>query len=222
MEHLGGINIESLKNTYQVEDNVGVAFNIALLQCLMLCLRTNTCLTLFFKNVNEQCILHSKTFHYKSPTGIEMGWEVYQIVDLTGRCPTNFLYYRPLDLCYRIEDGTHMNMQDPAIDIVSQCNAKGSELIRVDSAEKQAYMEHALAGLPDTAYVCVQGSNYAVPGVWTYDDGTPFGYTNWEAGQPNGGNQPRNLGIDVCATGLLWHDYPTSESKTCRYVCEKR
>ncbi|CAG2203173.1 unnamed protein product [Mytilus edulis] len=47
-----------------------------------------------------------------------------------------------------------------------------------------------------------------------HHDGTPFGYTNWEAGQPNGGNQPRNLGIDVCATGLLWHDYPTSESKT--------
>lgn len=97
MEYLGGINIESLKNTYQVEDNVGVAFNIALLQCLMLCLRTNTCLTLFFKNVNEQCILHSKTFHYKSPTGIEMGWEVYQIVDCKY-FPSKLFLYNILDL----------------------------------------------------------------------------------------------------------------------------
>ncbi|VDI33833.1 Hypothetical predicted protein [Mytilus galloprovincialis] len=215
MEYLGGINIESLKNTYQVEDNVGVAFNIALLQCLMLCLRTDTCLTLFYKNVNEQCILHSKTFHYKSPTGIEMGWEVYQIVD-SGLPDTAYVCVQGSNYAvpgvWTYDDGTpfgYTNWEAGQPNGGNQPRNLGIDVC-------------ATAGLPDTAYVCVQGSNYAVPGVWTYDDGTPFGYTNWEAGQPNGGNQPRNLGIDVCATGLLWHDYPTSESKTCSYVCEKR
>jgi hypothetical protein len=52
-----------------------------------------------------------------------------------------FLHYRALDLCY------NFNLQhniDYDGNIVTTCSSYGGELLRIDSQERQTYMEHIL------------------------------------------------------------------------------
>ena len=78
---LGAIKIDRLTDTFQIEDNVGLSEALGILQCVTFCLRTNVCLVLFFNSITRLCILHSKTFHFKRPTGTGQGWEVFRITD---------------------------------------------------------------------------------------------------------------------------------------------
>lgn len=81
MESLGAVKLDNFTDIFQTEGNVGLIQTISLLQCVWSCLRNKMCLTLFFKNDTNLCILHSKTFYYKQPTESGVGWEAYQIQD---------------------------------------------------------------------------------------------------------------------------------------------
>ncbi|CAC5387231.1 unnamed protein product [Mytilus coruscus] len=217
MESLGAVKLDHLMNIFQTEGNVGLIQTIGLLQCFLSCLRNQMCLTLFFKNDIKLCILHSKTFYYKQPTKSGVGWEAYQIKDLSGRCPEKFAYYRKLDLCYRIEHGTDDNLSN-----FGKCVALQSELIRIDSSNRQKYVEHILDGVTRD-WICIQGNNFMVHNRMTFDDGTDMVYFNWDSSQPDDDNLPIMIVMAAAYNyTFYWHDMNFPKPLTCSYICEKR
>src|SRR5437870_10638313 len=63
------------------------------------------------------------------------------------------------------------------------CATIDAHLAYVKTAELDGVAE-PLCGTSDTF---AGGSDRAVEGMWVWDDGTSFGYTNWESGEPSNG-----------------------------------
>lgn len=106
MESLGAVKLDYFTGIFQTEGNVGLIQTISLLQCVLSCLRNKMCLTLFFKNDTNLCILHSKTFYYKQPTEFGVGWEAYQIQDCKYTSDQRFriancLFYINICICQK-------------------------------------------------------------------------------------------------------------------------
>lgn len=57
----------------------------------------------------------------------------------SGRCSSEdgFIYYRDLDFCYKIYDPVPGNISDLKL----TCDSANAELIKVDTEEKQKYVE---------------------------------------------------------------------------------
>jgi hypothetical protein len=61
-----------------------------------------------------------------------------------SRCKSDisgFLHYRALDLCYNFNPQHNIDYDGH---IVTTCSSYGGELLRIDSQERQTYMEHIL------------------------------------------------------------------------------
>ena len=65
------------------------------------------------------------------------------VFSVTGRCsPENeFIYYRELDLCYNLNNDDDTGGLG---NIKQTCAAVGSELVRIDSVDKNEYLKHVL------------------------------------------------------------------------------
>ena len=76
-----------------------------------------------------------------------------------------------------------------------------------------------------TKYICIQGTNKIGPSYadWTYDDGTPMPYTNWD--QIYNPAQPENKSWEnmvlIARIEGAWHDFIVNYGRDCLVVCEK-
>ncbi|VDH96081.1 Hypothetical predicted protein [Mytilus galloprovincialis] len=93
-----------------------------------------------------------------------------------------------------------------------------AELVRIDSVEKQQFIEFITAN-DTTERICIQGTDKIFPPTWTFDDGTMMTYFNWDEAksEPNGGKG--NLEM---FNGYKWHDLDDVVSKICLPICERR
>ncbi|CAG2200504.1 unnamed protein product [Mytilus edulis] len=93
-----------------------------------------------------------------------------------SRCPSDidgFMHYRHLDLCYNFNPEHYI---DYLGHIQPTCESYGGELLRIDSQEHQAYIEHILEGRT-TIRVAIQGHLHNPSFAWTLDDGSPLPFT---------------------------------------------
>ncbi|CAC5417772.1 unnamed protein product [Mytilus coruscus] len=167
----------------------------SLLHCAMLCLEFVRCLSYFYNIQSEECTLHAISFRNTVPSHFGEGWKFYLTEDRSGRCSPEdgFIYYRDLDLCYKIYDPVPENINVLKL----TCDSANAELIKVDTQEKQKYVELISADFP-VPKVCIQGTDTIDPQQqWTFDDGTLMTYFNWnqQCNEPSGGKG--NLGISI-------------------------
>lgn len=91
------------------------------------------------------------------------------------------------------------------------CRSRGTELASLHSAEDTARAMALRTGSRSTWIGTTQRS-----GIWQNADGTPLDYTNWNTGEPNGGNGIRscvwmrgdvgNWNDDACTAQSRWVD----------------
>ncbi|CAC5381779.1 MRC [Mytilus coruscus] len=144
-------------------------------------------MTFFYNDKTGECVLHSKTFKYSQPELNSGNWNMYLFEVAGSRCLSNvpkFLYYRNLDLCYNFNAEHYI---DYTGHIIPTCSSYGAELLRIDSQDRQTYVEYILEGRP-TLRVAIQGRSVSPWFVWTLFDGSPLSYTNWRLPGPKTGD----------------------------------
>ncbi|CAC5407120.1 unnamed protein product [Mytilus coruscus] len=122
------------------------------------------------------------------------GWKYYKKFEespITSPSPSpedkctatsGFIYNAGENMCYFI--GSPLAVDFDVIDTV--CSNMDSELIRIDSQEKQAFVQQLLAADAGDR-VCIQGNRDNDSGSYKFDDGTDMTYFNWNTpfGQPD-------------------------------------
>ena len=68
-------------NTFQISDAIGIYERLSIIQCLEQCHMNTRCLSFFFNENKQKCILHSTTFWDESPSSSGKGWRLYYTVD---------------------------------------------------------------------------------------------------------------------------------------------
>jgi len=106
--------------------------------------------------------------------------------------------------CYRFE--TDEKTRDKAKDA---CDKIGLYLASITSQEELDFIA-LLTNYIDDRWI--GGLN--VNGVWTWDNGEPWGFTKWEPSQPNGSG----VCLDVRASSNVWNDDDCTEVHD--FICE--
>ncbi|VDI19503.1 Hypothetical predicted protein [Mytilus galloprovincialis] len=204
-----------MDDQYHLEGAIDQFTSKSVIRCLSDCSSRLQCMSFFYNKDTMDCILHSDSFIYTVPTEQGDGWRFYLTEDVSGRCPSSneFKYYRALDLCYSI----HAPVQIDFTAIKTFCANIGGELIRISSEQIQQYIQKVTAADP-TERICIQGTDTINPTNWTFDDGTPMTYFNWDtdADEPSG-----NRGRLEIFTNYKWHDLPSTSSNQCLRICER-
>ncbi|XP_063443200.1 uncharacterized protein LOC134723548 [Mytilus trossulus] len=167
----------------QYRNAVDISKQKTMSHCMILCKRNIKCMTFFYNAKTGECVLHSKTFKYNQPELNSGNWKMYLFEVADTRCVSNasgFLYYRSLDLCYNFNAEHYI---DYTGHFLPTCASYGAELLRIESQDRQTYVEHILEGRPTTR-VAIQGRSESPGFVWTLFDGSPLSYTNWRLPGP--------------------------------------
>jgi C-type mannose receptor len=102
-------------------------------------------------------------------------------------------------------------------DAEAECVLRGGHLASVSSAHEQSVLETLLKNVNTTAWIGLGDS--ASEGSFVWSDGTPYSYTHWYTGEPNGG-----AAVDCVSMGggspasFYWRDDYCTVLK--RYLCE--
>ncbi|CAG2202715.1 unnamed protein product [Mytilus edulis] len=124
---------------------------------------------------------------------------------------STFFYYRELDLCYEFKPPIPRSV----IDTGFVC--PGTELMRIDSIERQEYIKLVTADIgkvyPDG--ICIQGKK--TQGKWTYNDGSTMEYFRW---LPNEPSEKSNVIRMVRLKNYEWR--VINLRGNCTYMCEYR
>ncbi|VDH90495.1 Hypothetical predicted protein [Mytilus galloprovincialis] len=213
---LSGIYQNSFDDKYQDVNAVSIQTVGSLLDCVARCGKEQRCLRIFHNRITQICILHSDPFTYTA-TKTGEGWRSYLTKDEYGLCPNSFFYYRQLQMCYNFNPPMSANK----LDFLGACNYSNQELLRINSEERQSYVEMVSANIGSVyaTGICIQGTNTIdVNNAWTFDDGTPMTFFKWLPSEPIGQGWIRiNRGSD-----FGWGVPPRPNWWTCTYMCEIR
>ncbi|CAC5420153.1 unnamed protein product [Mytilus coruscus] len=198
-------------NTYEEENAIEDYHVKCLRECVVKCLSNKRCLSFFYNNHEGMCIIHSDPFTYTVMSFSGEGWKFYLFQERAGRCLVNFFYYRELDLCYKLEPPIQVSV------VHEDFVCPGSELMRIDSYERQDYIKLVTAdiGRVYNNFICIQGKK--TKGEWKYNDGSMMEYFRWHPDQPSG------LSNVICmwrANNYIWINPHSRE--ICTYMCEYR
>ncbi|CAC5385505.1 unnamed protein product [Mytilus coruscus] len=209
-------NNNILEGKYEVTGSLETIRTRSVIECHSKCASIDDCFSFFYNSKIQQCILHRDSFIYSTPSENGIGWKCYSIKEGSSRCPSDngFMYNGILDLCFNLN--TPMTINYPVIK--QFCGNMNAELVRIDSEEKQQFVE-LITENRTTERICIQGTdNYTSP-IWTFDDGTLMTYFNWDSArsQPNGGQ-----GNIEMYTAYKWHDIEDVSTSPCIPICERR
>ncbi|VDI40859.1 Hypothetical predicted protein [Mytilus galloprovincialis] len=199
-------HVREYDGTYENEKSLGISCEGSSMQCSIKCLNDNRCVSIFYYTIAKTCILHADPFTYTKRSKSE--------IEAHGRCKADFFYYRQLDLCFKF--GPIINASDS--NVAKACSEPGEELIKIDSEERQQYIELITAdiGLVYNRSICIQGTNMKNPSnKWTFNDGELMTYSKWGIRHPavNGTFIRINRGENYTWTSI-------KNAKWCSYICE--
>ncbi|CAC5385506.1 unnamed protein product [Mytilus coruscus] len=215
IEKLFAQNDSKFDGLYGLTDSLEKTKTRSAIECHAKCVFNKDCLSIFYNSKMKECVLHRDSYTYIAPPKNGDGWKFYLTKDGSHRCPSNngFMLNRKLDLCFNLN--TPMTINYPIIKTF--CQNMGAELVRIDSAEKQQFIEFITAN-DNTERICIQGTNTYTPGIWTFDDGTLMTYFNWDK---NNGQPEEDEGNVEMYTGYKWHDVTDVKSDPCLPICER-
>ena len=71
--------------------------------------------------------------------------------------------------------------------------------------------------------IYIGGTDQDLEGSWTWLDNTPWGYSNWQGDEPNGGPEENCLEMvgysEDDKTAGWWNDIPCGRNETRSFVC---
>ncbi|CAC5407122.1 unnamed protein product [Mytilus coruscus] len=202
----------------------------SLIRCTNRCLLRTNCRSLFYHYQTKQCILHSLNILELSIQGVEVnlvtsaGWKYYERaeddISLLVQCISSpgFLYNTNADMCYFVGSPVNVDFGD----IKQLCLDMGSDLIRIDSAAKQMFVQQILVN-DVSDRVCIQGNNDNSIKTYRFDNATDMTYFNWNTAS----SQPDNAWYKHYIMMLknynyLWHNIQQQRLDVqCAYICEK-
>ncbi|XP_071172360.1 uncharacterized protein [Mytilus edulis] len=198
-------------NKYEVENAIEIYQAKFVMECGIKCVSNTRCLSFFYNNLTGMCILHSDPFTYTVMSSATKGWKFYLSQERAGRCLVNLFYYRELDLCYKFETPILVSL------VHEDFVCPGSELMRIDSNERQDYIKLVTADIGGvySLGICIQGKE--TDGKWMYNDGSTMEYFSWEPNEPSGDS---NIIIMFRKNQHKWRN--PSVTNTCTYMCEYR
>jgi hypothetical protein len=116
---------------------------------------------------------------------------------------------------WRVEDGGNGHWYEltqqadfwPALKSFAQ--SRGGNLVSIHSAAENSFVYSLL---PSTAPSAFYIGGFKCPSEWTWADGTPWSYTNWDVGEPNGGGcQITWIHGPLAPRPATWNDHPASD-----------
>ncbi|CAG2199730.1 COLEC12 [Mytilus edulis] len=155
---------------------------------------------------------HSKCSNFQHISIVKVSATIYA----NSRCPSDidgFMHYRHLDLCYNFNPEHYI---DYLGHIKQTCSSYGGELLRIDSQERQTYIEHILEGRT-TSRVAIQGHSNNPGNAWTLDDGTQLPYTNWRSGNPAFGSH-----LQIFTNDAWTSQNGYRQDRNNIFLCERR
>ncbi|XP_071145686.1 uncharacterized protein [Mytilus edulis] len=218
----------NLRDQFSEYNNLGNIESKSLVRCTNICLLTTNCRSLFYQKELHQCILHSIDIQESSVNLVSStGWKYYKTFEESPsttpstspaeKCTdtAGFIYNAGESMCYFI--GTPVAVDFDVIETL--CLNMNSELIRIESAQKQTFVQQLLAADAGD-WVCIQGDRD--DGSYKSDDGSAMTYFNWNMAM----GQPDNIHWDhivmVKQFNYLWHDMAGKKlDRQCTYICEK-
>ncbi|XP_063406383.1 uncharacterized protein LOC134690348 [Mytilus trossulus] len=208
------LNVEAYDDTYEDAKSLHISKVETLIHCSMNCLNQARCVSYFYNGLSNMCILHEDPFTYTIRSQSGAGWKFYITFVHSNRCKPDFFYYRYHDLCYKF--GPAINANDSSI--ASICSEPNEDLVRVDSEERQSYIETITAdiGLVYNNAICIQGTSMLSSShQWTFNDGTSMLYSKWAQGQPES-----NGTFIRMFRSLKYKWYSLVDDNKCSFICE--
>ncbi|XP_072042492.1 uncharacterized protein [Amphiura filiformis] len=130
-------------------------------------------------------------------------------------CPPGWI--SSSEFCYfKNNDG-----QISFLDARTDCQERGSELTSIHDEDEQRFLNDFVRS--DNVNVWIGLTDIVTEGSWIWDDGTPYGYTNWAPQQPDNSG-----GIEDCAHFRhgdelgLWNDLGCESQWVSGYICKMR
>ncbi|XP_067684475.1 uncharacterized protein [Haliotis asinina] len=183
-------------------------------ECVSLCLKTEACVSAFYRPQHRRCQLHDVLFMSPKDGQREIGAVYYSLT--TGTCPPGYIHNRPLNFCYQL----HLDKAKYA-DGLADCNSRGEHFLVIDSPDKQSHFVKQVTASSDSikGSYYIDGSDAATEGQWVYHDGQPVTYFAWDSGFPNNVTTNRDYLVALKFSEFRWQDRE-SDHERC-YACEK-
>ncbi len=121
------------------------------------------------------------------------------------------------DRCYKAFTGT-MNSGNA----LNQCKSWGGSLVSIADKDEDALAYKLMQGTcgTNTSGAHIGGRDTAQEGTWFWLDGTPWGYTNWDSGQPSNSGGGGGQDYLMLRPNGKWNDLAGNNNLGCR-ICER-
>ncbi|XP_067684679.1 collectin-12-like [Haliotis asinina] len=186
-------------------------------QCVILCLQTNACVSVFYRRQHRRCQFHDVLFMSPEDGEQETGTEYYSLK--TDGCPPGYVQNRLLNFCYQL----HLNKINHNNGL-ADCTSRGEHLVVIDTEDKQNHIVKQITSSSASQRFSyyIDGSDADTEGQWLLHDGRPMTYFAWSPGFPE--NKTPNFDV-ITASKIIpeyiftWQDRSPVEKKY--YICQK-
>ncbi|ESO86195.1 hypothetical protein LOTGIDRAFT_235549 [Lottia gigantea] len=102
-------------------------------------------------------------------------------------------------------------------DASDTCKNRGGKLASITSIQEQYYISGRIKGMRAMS-MWLGASDTSLKGGWKWNDGSPFAFLNWDAGEPNNKRSKENCASMFVYTAR-WVDYDCN--RRSGYICKK-
>jgi len=130
-----------------------------------------------------------------------------------GVCDNDWLFSDGRD-CYYVEYGTSTSETETWAEAEFSCLKRNAQLASFHSPEEVKQLVDKIPHNVHNLYIGLRSDGYE---GWTWSDGTPYQYSNWANGEPNG--QDSEECVEMYPWDGSWNDVPCTEKRG--FVCRR-
>lgn len=180
-------------------------------KCAFSCLQNTACMAYFYHKNTTECRLMRINIPSESGSWkIEMGWQYFNVYEMTCPPHNGFSQNREVSLCYR-----YFSTPKTVADAQVTCHQNGGQLLQIDNRRKQDHLAKYLDFFTATT-IYIQGSDSAKEGTWAFDDGHVMSYFNWNPTTPFG-HDSRDFLVMTKASSYGWEE--TDGTTPSAFLC---